>query len=126
MIRIKRVYDPAELSDGQRFLVDRLWPRGIRKSALKFDGWIRDAAPSTELRQWFHHDPSRWNEFRLRYFAELESKPEVLEPLAELQRNGTVTLLSSAKDTNHNHAIALMEFLKAHRIATGPHGRSNT
>lgn len=114
MIKIKRVYDPVELSDGQRFLVDRLWPRGITKSSLVMDAWIKDAAPSTELRQWFHHDPSRWNEFRLRYFAELESKPEVLEPLAELRRVGTVTLLSSAKDTDHNHAAALMEFLNAH------------
>jgi uncharacterized protein YeaO (DUF488 family) len=114
MLKIKRVYDSVEEDDGQRFLVDRLWPRGIKKSALTIDGWIKDAAPSTELRQWFHHDPSRWNEFRLRYFAEFESKPEVLEPLAELQRDGTVTLLCSAKNTNRNHAIALMEFLKAH------------
>jgi uncharacterized protein YeaO (DUF488 family) len=114
MIKIKRVYDAVEKADGQRFLVDRLWPRGIKKSSLVMDAWIKDAAPSTELRQWFHHDPSRWNEFRLRYFAELESKPEVLEPLAELQRDGTVTLLCSAKDANHNHAIALAEFLRVH------------
>jgi uncharacterized protein YeaO (DUF488 family) len=114
MIKIKRVYDAVEAGDGRRYLVDRLWPRGIKKLALNIDGWIKEAAPSTELRQWFHHDPSRWNEFRLRYFAELESEPEAWEPIAELQRNGTVTLLYSAKDTDHNHAIVLMEFLNAH------------
>jgi len=114
MIKIKRVYDPVEDGDGKRFLVDRLWPRGIRRSALLIDGWIKDAAPSTELRQWFNHDPARWNEFRVRYFAELESKPEAWEAIAEVQHDGTVTLLYGAKEVEHNHALALMEFLRVH------------
>lgn len=114
MIKIKRVYEAADRDDGNRFLVDRLWPRGIKKSALSMDGWYREVAPSTELRLWFNHDPARWNEFCGRYFAELEKKPEAWEPLAEIERKGTVTLLYGAKDLEHNHAIALMEFLKFH------------
>jgi uncharacterized protein YeaO (DUF488 family) len=114
MIKIKRVYEAVDKADGHRFLVDRLWPRGIRKSSLSMDGWIKEVAPSTELRQWFNHDPAKWNEFRGRYFAELASKPEAWEPVAEIQRHGTATLLYSAKDIGHNHAKALMEFLKSH------------
>jgi uncharacterized protein YeaO (DUF488 family) len=114
MIRIKRVYEAVEEEDGQRFLVDRLWPRGIKKSALTIDGWIKDAAPSTELRQWFHHDLARWNGFRVRYFAELERNPKAWEPIAEVLRQGNVTLLYSAKELERNHAVVLMEFLKAH------------
>lgn len=125
MIKVKRVYDPTEESDGRRFLVDRLWPRGIKKAALKLDSWIKEAAPSAELRQWFHQDPSRWNEFRARYFAELERWPEAWKSLVELQRKETVTLLYGSKDTVHNHAIVLMQFLNAHSAATSPNGRSN-
>ena len=113
MIQIKRVYEAADRGDGQRFLVDRLWPRRIKRSALSLDGWNKEVAPSTELRQWFNHDPDRWNEFHGRYFAELARKPEAWEPLAEIQRQGTVTLLYGAKDMEHNHAIVLMTFLRS-------------
>ncbi|MGH9604891.1 MAG: DUF488 domain-containing protein [Terracidiphilus sp.] len=82
MSRLKRVYEKAEPSkDGVRFLVERLWPRGIRKEALHLDAWMKDAAPSTELRQWFSHEPAKWNEFQRRYFAELDANPEALEPI---------------------------------------------
>jgi len=113
MIKLKRVYDPAEPSDGKRFLVERLWPRGVRKDALPLDGWLRDVAPSDELRRWFHHDPARWEDFQQRYWAELEIKPETWKPLVEAARQGDVTLLFSARDTEHNNAVALKAFLES-------------
>src|SRR5689334_660228 len=109
MIQVKRVYDPREPSDGARFLVERLWPRGLKREALHLDGWLKDAAPSDELRHWFSHDPAKWEEFRRRYFAELRSKPEALEPLRQAAREGNVVLLYSARDTEHNNAVALQE-----------------
>jgi len=111
MIQIKRVYEPAAASDGARFLVDGLWPRGIKKDDLPMKAWLRDVAPSRELRQWFGHDPARWEEFQRRYFAELEAKAEALAPLREAARHGDVTLLYSAKDEEHNNALALRAFL---------------
>lgn len=111
-IRLKRVYDPAEPSDGDRFLVDRLWPRGFKKDALKFAGWFKEIAPSDALRKWFGHDPRRWEEFQRRYFAELDAKPEAWQPLVEAARKGIVTLVYSARDTEHNNAIALRAYLK--------------
>jgi uncharacterized protein YeaO (DUF488 family) len=113
MIRTRRVYDPPEPGDGTRFLVERLWPRGMKKEELPMDGWLKDAAPSDELRRWFSHDPAKWDEFRRRYDAELEGKPDVLQPLREAARQGNVTLLYSARDTEHNNAVALKEYLES-------------
>jgi len=113
MIKVKRAYDPAAASDGARFLVDRLWPRGIRKEDLPMEAWLRNVAPGQELRQWFGHDPARWPEFQRRYFAELDRTPEVLEPIRAAARHGDVTLLYGAKDREHNNAVALQAYLSA-------------
>lgn len=113
MIKVKRVYDPPAPDDGRRFLVDRLWPRGVRKEALQIDGWLRDVAPSDALRKWFGHDPAKWDEFRQRYFAELEAKPESWQPLLQAAQEGDITLLYSARDEAHNNAVALKAFLEA-------------
>jgi uncharacterized protein YeaO (DUF488 family) len=118
MIKIKRVYDTVDREDGTRFLVDRLWPRGIAKDTLKADSWLKDVAPSTELRKWFGHDPAKWNEFRHRYFSELEANPDAWRPILDAERQGTVTLLYGAKDQIHNNAVALVELLKAHLART--------
>jgi uncharacterized protein YeaO (DUF488 family) len=114
MIKIKRVYDTVEGEDGVRFLVDRLWPRGIGKDALKADFWLKNVAPSAELRQWFGHDPAKWNEFRLKYFSELKANPDGWRPIVEAGCGETVTLLYSANDKKHNNAVALRKFLRAH------------
>lgn len=115
MIRIKRAYDPAAAGDGARFLVDRLWPRGIAKEDLPMKAWLKDVAPSQGLRQWFGHDPARWDEFQHRYFVELDGKAEALAPLREAARHGDVTLLYSAKDQEHNNAVALRAYLNSRR-----------
>jgi len=112
MISIKRVYELAEKTDGTRFLVERLWPRGMRKSELVMDGWLKEAAPSTELRQWFHHEPDKWDEFQLKYLKELKEHPEHWAPIFEAARQGNVTLLYSAHDTQHNNALVLMQFMQ--------------
>jgi uncharacterized protein YeaO (DUF488 family) len=114
MIQLGRAYDPPSRTDGTRFLVERLWPRGVKKTSLHIKDWLKDVAPSTELRQWFSHDPAKWDEFRRRYFAELRSNPEAWKPIAEAARHGTVTLIYSSHDTEHNNAVALDEFLKHH------------
>lgn len=111
-IRIKRVYEPPAPDDGARFLVERLWPRGQTKAALALDAWLRDVAPSTALRQWFGHDPAKWAEFRQRYRAELAADPAAWCPLLEAARQGPVTLLYSARDTAHNGALVLRDFLR--------------
>jgi uncharacterized protein YeaO (DUF488 family) len=111
MIRIKRTYEVREKSDGDRYLVDRLWPRGIKKEKLAVEAWTKDVAPSNELRHWYHHDMDQWDEFRRRYFAELETNPAAWQPLLEAARAGTITLLYSAKNEDHNNAVALKEFL---------------
>ena len=113
MIRIKRVYEPAKPEDGSRILVDRLWPRGIEKKKLRLDSWCKDVAPSNELRKWSHHDPARWDEFRRRYFAELDNNQAAWNPLVESARSGNVTLLYSAKDEAHNNAEALRDYLES-------------
>lgn len=122
MIRLQRVYDELE-PDGPRFLVQRLWPRGIKKESLKLDRWVKEVAPSDALRRWFSHDPDRWQEFRRRYFEELDDNPDVWEPLLEAAAQGNITLLFSARDTEHNNAVALKEFLEA-RLKRG-RGRAN-
>ena len=111
MILIKRVYDPVAAADGARFLVDRLWPRGVKKESLALGAWLKDASPSAELRDWYHHDPGRWDEFRRRYFIELEQNPTAWRPLFEAARHGAITLLYGAKDCEHNNSVDLKEFL---------------
>jgi uncharacterized protein YeaO (DUF488 family) len=117
MIQIKRVYEPAAAGDGARFLVERLWPRGMKKAALEMEGWLKDVAPSTALRQWFGHDPERWAEFQRRYDAELDAAPDAWAPLVAAARQGPVTLLYSARDTEHNAALALRDYLERARAA---------
>jgi uncharacterized protein YeaO (DUF488 family) len=112
MILIKRVYEAAEPADGVRFLVDRLWPRGVKKTSLSIKAWLKDVAPSDELRRWYHQDLERWPQFRSRYFAELEQRPQAWHSLLEAARSGNVTLLFSARPAEHNNAVALREFLK--------------
>jgi len=113
MIQLKRVYEPAAPADGGRFLVERLCPRGLRKQDLTMDDWLKDVAPSTELRKWFGHDPEKWPEFQKRYSAELEQRPEAWGPLLQKARRGRVTLLYSSHDVEHNNAVALKKFLEA-------------
>lgn len=112
MIQVRRVYEPHSPQDGKRYLVERLWPRGICKETLALDGWLKALAPSESLRRWFQHDPAKWEEFKQRYYAELECHPEYWRPLLREAQAGTITLLSSARDTRHNNAIALKEFLE--------------
>lgn len=111
-VRLKRTSEAARADDGLRLLVDRLWPRGVRKDSLKLDAWLKEVAPSTELRKWFDHDPEKWEEFQRRYFAELDAQPEALERLLGAVREGRVTLLYSARDTEHNQAVALKVYLE--------------
>lgn len=113
MIRLKRAYEPASRQDGRRFLVERLWPRGVRRASLQLDLWLKDVAPSTELRRWFSHDPMKWDEFQRRYRAELERHPEVCNPILEVARRGSVTLVYSSHDSEHNNAIVLRDYLEA-------------
>lgn len=113
MIRTKRVYVSPGPEDGSRVLVDRLWPRGIGKKDLSLDLWQKDVAPSSQLRKWFRHAPERWAEFKSRYFGELDNNAAAWKPLADLARNGDVTLLYSAKDEEHNNAQALREYLES-------------
>lgn len=112
MIRAKRVYDQLTPDDGARFLVDRLWPRGMKKENLPMDGWMKDVAPSNELRHWFGHDQSKWEDFCLRYDAELEANGEAWLPLLNMARKGNITLLFGAHDSEHNNAVALQLFLE--------------
>jgi uncharacterized protein YeaO (DUF488 family) len=112
MIRLKRAYEPATASDGRRILVERLWPRGVSKARLRLDDWMKEVAPSAELRRWFGHDPARWREFQSRYFAELRARPSGWQPLLARARRGRVTLLYAAHDLEHNGALALKAFLE--------------
>ncbi|ARU89398.1 DUF488 domain-containing protein [Pseudomonas sp. M30-35] len=112
MIQCKRVYDAVDASDGRRVLVDRLWPRGVRKDALVFDAWLQELAPSTALRQRFAHVDERFNEFRRRYWQQLNNHPEHWMALLDIAERGTLTLLYAAKDTQHNNAQVLAEFLQ--------------
>ena len=112
MLKVKRIYDRASPDDGKRILVDRLWPRGLKKEDAKIDEWLKDIAPSDELRKWFAHDPKKWKEFKERYKKELKDKGEILARLKKEVKQGDVTLLYSARDQEHNNAVALMETLK--------------
>jgi uncharacterized protein YeaO (DUF488 family) len=114
MIYLKRVYDRPEPTDGSRFLVERLWPRGMKKATLHMALWLKEVAPSAALRRWFGHDPAKWEDFRHRYFAELDSKPEAWQPIVEATHRGNVTLLYSARDLEHNNAVALKRYLEQH------------
>ena len=113
-INLSRVYDHELRGDGKAFLVERLWPRGVRKDAIELDGWLRDVAPSHELRKWFSHDPALWEEFRRRYFAELDTHPQSWQPLVQAAAGGTVTLLYGSRDQEHNNAVALRDYLLSH------------
>lgn len=112
-IKTKRIYDALAVDDGFRILVDRLWPRGLKKDGATFDLWLKEIAPSDALRQWFGHDPAKWAEFKKRYFAELRSKQDLVALLRQHARAGAVTLLYSAKDEKHNNAVALLEYLQS-------------
>lgn len=114
-IEIKRAYDPAARSDGTRILVDRMWPRGVRKDEAAIDLWLKDIAPSTPLRRWFGHREGKWDAFKERYFHELDAQPEALEQLRKAVRGGHVTLIYGAKETRYNNAVALREYLQRHR-----------
>ena len=111
-IQTRRVYDPVAPGDGTRVLVDRLWPRGMRKEDAPFQLWIKDAAPSSELRHWFGHDPERWQEFRKKYETELSANLSALQPLLDIARQGTPALLDAAHDEPHNIAVVLAEYLQ--------------
>jgi uncharacterized protein YeaO (DUF488 family) len=111
MLQTKRVYDPPSRADGRRFLVERLWPRGMKKETLAADAWLKEVAPSTGLRQWFSHRVERWTEFRRRYEKELSEHPEAWHVLLQAAAHGTVTLLYSAHDTEHNAAVVLRDFI---------------
>ena len=114
-IELKRAYDRAAESDGYRVLVDRIWPRGVAKGDLQVDAWLKDLAPSAGLRKWLGHDPAKWGEFKQRYAGELEQRSDALEQLLETARTRRVTLVFGAKDTEHNNAVALKEYLD-HRL----------
>jgi len=112
MIQVRRVYEPPQPDDGTRVLVERLWPRGMKKEDLRMDTWLKDVAPSPVLRRWFGHRPAKWEEFRRRYFAELDRRREAWQIIRDAARRGTVTLLYSARDTEHNSAVALKAYLE--------------
>lgn len=112
MIQVKRIYDKIDERDGFRILVDRLWPRGLSRNMAKVELWLKDIAPSNELRKWFAHDPEKWAEFRRRYYEELKDKKEEVLVISEKAQGGTVTLLYGAKDEKHNNAVALKEYIE--------------
>lgn len=122
-VQLKRAYDSPSAHDGLRILVDRIWPRGVRKAQARIDLWLKDIAPSTALRQWFGHDPARWSEFRRRYRAELKRQPEAVAQLRALARKGRITLVFGARDERHNQAVVLKDLLggrsvkRARRVA---------
>ena len=123
-IKLKRAYDSARSDDGTRILIDRLWPRGVRKVDAAIDLWAKDIAPSTALRRWFGHDPARWHEFRRRYSEEIHQHPDRLGELRTLAQRGRITLVFAAHDEAHNDAVVLREILLGRSIPRGPHSRS--
>ncbi len=123
MINLERAYDSKSSTGTARFLVERLWPRGVKKTSLKIESWLKDVAPSTELRKWFSHDPAKWDEFRRRYFDELKANPDAWQPILQAARRGTVTLIYSSHDQEHNNAVALKEFLQEHLRSKTSHSK---
>lgn len=111
-IQTRRVYDPPQPTDGVRILVDRLWPRGVPKEAADIDVWLRDVAPSDELRRWYGHDPEKWGEFKERYFRELNARPKAVDQLLGLVSGGMVTFVYAARDRDHNQAVALKQYIE--------------
>ncbi len=124
MIKLKRAYDSSSNDDGIRFLVERLWPRGVKKTTPRLDAWLKDVAPSTGLRQWFSHDPAKCAEFQRRYRRELDGKREALDPILKAARRGRVTLVYSSHDAEHNNAVALKAYLEAKMSRRGGAQRS--
>jgi uncharacterized protein YeaO (DUF488 family) len=122
-VRIRRVYEPPTPDDGRRILVDRLWPRGLSKAKAAIDTWVKDVAPSTELRRWFGHDPARWDAFRQRYRQELAANPQALQRLLEAAANGPITLLYAARDEQRNEAAVLQEILEERLAGKQGNGR---
>lgn len=112
MIQLKRAYEEPSRKDGQRILVERLWPRGLTREKAAVDLWLKDVAPSPELRKWFGHDPARWKEFERRYWKELKDHPDAVDQLRQKAKKSTVTLVYAAKDEQHNGALALKEFIE--------------
>ena len=112
MLHLKRAYDEPAKDDGARYLVDRLWPRGVKKADLALTAWVKEVAPSAELRQWFQHDPAKWSEFQRRYTAELQARPAAWQPLLQAARNSDITLVYGARDPEHNDAVVLRAFLE--------------
>ena len=125
VINLKRAYDRPSSDDGVRVLVDRLWPRGLRKEELAVDFWLKDVAPSNALRRWFGHEPRRWAAFAAKYQAELANRADVLHLLDELRRRGRVTLLYGARDTSHNHAVVLRDVVEKRRAAANSSARAH-
>jgi len=123
-VKLKRAYDSARSDDGTRILIDRLWPRGVRKVDAAIDLWAKDIAPSTTLRSWFGHNPARWHEFRRRYSEEIHQHPDRLGELRTLAQRGRITLVFAAHDEAHNDAVVLREILLGRSIPRGPHSRS--
>lgn len=115
-IQIKRVYEPSQGSDGKRILIDRLWPRGLTKEKANVNLWLKDIAPTTELRKWFGHDPAKWNAFKKRYHEELKKNNEAVSKLVEMLNKGKVTLVYGAKDEEHNDAVVLKEYLEKKEV----------
>ena len=113
-IRLKRAYEPPSQGDDRRILVDRLWPRGVKKAEAAIDDWLKDLSPSTELRKWFGHDPARWDEFQRRFASELQRHQDEQNRLREMARHGPVTLVYAARDEAHNDAVVLRDVLLGH------------
>lgn len=111
-IRLKRAYDKPAKNDGRRVLVDRIWPRGVKKEDLELNDWFKDLAPSSDLRKWFGHDPEKWEQFKARYFDELEGSAKGIEVLLETAENGRLTLVYASSEEKHNNAVALKEYLE--------------
>ena len=126
MIRIRRAYEPAARGDGRRLLVERLWPRGMRKEALRLDAWVKDVAPSTELRKWFSHRVDRWTEFQRRYRRELNTHRDAWSPILEASKRGPVTLVYSAHDPEHNAAVVLRDYLTRRVLKRAPRRKPGT
>lgn len=125
-VKLRRAYDAARSGDGTRILIDRLWPRGVRKVDAAIDLWAKDIAPSTALRKWFGHDPARWDEFRHRYSEEIHQHCDRLDELRALAQGGRITLVFAAHDKAHNDAVVLREILLGRSITRGPHCRSTS